>query len=71
MPANVYRDLCIHWDYHPDPGIPAYGRGTNPDAIREYIRRVRPEVMQYHTIGTATPGLPEGRYACRRDTNCP
>lgn len=50
-PTKVYHDLCIHWDYHPGLNTPAYGRGTNPAAIREYIRRVRPEVMQYHTIG--------------------
>lgn len=48
MTAPIFNRLCIHWDYHPDLSIPAYGQGTDAEAIRDYIRRVRPEVMQYH-----------------------
>lgn len=44
--------LLIHWDHHANPKTtPEYGRGTNAGQIREYIRSVRPDRMQIHTIG--------------------
>ena len=52
MNHAVYPGLCIHWDHHPGPEhTPHYGAGTSEDDIRSYLRRVRPDTVQYHTIG--------------------
>ncbi len=52
MSQQIYRGLCIHWDHHPHPvETPHYGAGTDAEQIRRYLRAVRPDVTQYHTIG--------------------
>lgn len=48
---RVYKALCIHWDHHPMDGTQHYGAGTDADEIRNYLRTVKPDVTQYHTIG--------------------
>ena len=47
----VYAALCVHWDHHPVDAAQRYGSGTHPDQIRRYLRAVKPDVTQYHTIG--------------------
>ncbi len=48
---DVYRALCVHWDHHPTLNTPHYGAGTDAEQIRRYLRAVRPDVTQYHSIG--------------------
>jgi len=44
--------FCVHWDHHPHPkDTPNYGAGTDEEEIREYIRIVKPDMMQYHALG--------------------
>jgi len=51
MKREVYKALCIHWDHHPTLETPNYGAGTNAEEIRQYLREVKPDLVQYHTIG--------------------
>jgi hypothetical protein len=48
---RVYNALCIHWDHHPSDATQHYGAGTRAEQIRSYLRTVKPDVTQYHTIG--------------------
>ena len=48
---HVYKALCIHWDHHPMDAAQHYGAGTSAEEIRRYLRTVKPDVTQYHTIG--------------------
>lgn len=44
--------FLVHWDHHPGPNeTPHYGAGTRAQEIRNYIRAVRPDMMQYHALG--------------------
>ncbi|HEY3290453.1 MAG TPA: alpha-amylase family protein, partial [Anaerolineae bacterium] len=47
----VYSGLSIHWDHHPENSLQHYGSGTDAEQIRAYLRRVKPDVTQYHAIG--------------------
>lgn len=50
--SHLYPGLCIHWDHHPDPvETPQYGAGVDAEQIRRYLREVRPDVTQCHTMG--------------------
>ena len=48
---SIYTALCVHWDHHPVDAAQHYGAGTSAEQIRRYLRAVRPDVTQYHTIG--------------------
>src|SRR5689334_22654115 len=48
---HVYSALCIHWDHHPTDDAQHYGAGTDAEQIRRYLRMVKPDTTQYHTIG--------------------
>ncbi len=48
-----YPGLCIHFDHHPHPEhYPDYGKGVTAEMARGFLRRVRPDVVQLHAIGT-------------------
>lgn len=48
---HLYDALSIHWDHHPQDAAQHYGAGTEVSQIRHYLQTVKPDIVQYHTIG--------------------